>query len=94
MAIAADGTMYVVDYGNSAIRTISPSGVVSTLAGNGNSGTIDGQGDQAQFTTPWGIHLMPNGNLLVTELIGAVLRQVTPDGVVTTLDNWWVRPRR
>ena len=41
LAVAADGTIYVTDTGNFVIRAISPSGQVSTVAGDGSPGFKD-----------------------------------------------------
>ena len=45
IATDASGNVYVADLDNSAVRKVTPSGAVSTLAGNlGSPGTLDGQG--------------------------------------------------
>ena len=87
IVVDAGGTIYVADSGNSAIRKITPAGVVTTLAGTaGNRGTRDGTGAAASFNAPAGLALEPSGNLLVTDLVATgMLRRVTPDGVVTTV---------
>lgn len=41
LAIADDGTIYVTDTGNFVVRAISPSGDVSTIAGDGSPGFKD-----------------------------------------------------
>jgi sugar lactone lactonase YvrE len=58
---------------------------VSTLAGSGVAGALDGDGGAAQFNNPTGIAVDAQGNLLVTDYTGSLVRRVTPLGVVTTL---------
>jgi sugar lactone lactonase YvrE len=79
------GNVYVADSGNSAIRKISPAGVVTTLAGlPGTSGSADGTGTAARFGLPVGIALAPSGELYVTDYTNNLIRKVTLAGVVTT----------
>lgn len=80
--IASSGIIYVADAGNHAIRKIMPDGNVTTLAG-GNLGHADGIGLNAQFWTPCGITVDPNGIIYVTEKKNRI-RKITSDGVVTT----------
>ena len=54
------------DYGNHLIRCISlPSGVVSTLAGNGFSGSTNGVATNARFNNSVGIALDAAGTFAV-----------------------------
>lgn len=86
LAVAADGTVYVADQENSTIRQITPSGLVSTLAGRGGErGRTDGTGDAARFLAPAGLALDAAGNLYVSDNTALTIRKVTPAGVVTTL---------
>ena len=58
VGVAADaaGNVYVVDSGDSTIRKITPSGVVTTLAGlAGSTGSDDGVGRAARFKQPTGV---------------------------------------
>ncbi len=84
LAVADDGTIYVVDAGNHAIRKIS-NDMVSTLAGNGTNGFADGQGTSATFNAPHSIAIDNVGNLYVADGSNQRIRKVTPDGVVTTI---------
>lgn len=82
----AQGNVYVADSGNTVIRRISPQGTVSTLAGlPGVPGHADGTGSAARFGRLSGMALGPDGNLYVVDHGNAVIRRVTPGGVVTTV---------
>ena len=81
----ASGDLYVADFGNSAIRKISPAGIVTTLAGAAAvRGSVDGTGATAQFNAPDGIAADTAGNLYVADRINSTIRKITPAGVVTT----------
>ncbi len=88
--IAADsaGNAYVADTENHTIRKITPSGLVSTLAGNlGVPGNTDGVGVNALFNHPNGIAIDLAGNLFVSQFSHPGIRKIAPDGVVSTLGN-------
>jgi uncharacterized delta-60 repeat protein len=85
-ALAADGrgNLYVGD--NNTLRSITPSGVVSTLAGSpGVEGSTDGTGSDARFNSLDGLAVDGSGNIFVADSDNNTLRKVTPAGVVTTL---------
>jgi IPT/TIG domain/NHL repeat len=80
----AQGNVYVADGANNRIRKVS-SGVVSTLAGNGKAGYVDGSGTTAEFNAPWAVAVDGQGNVYVADQGNAVIRKITPSGVVSTL---------
>lgn len=83
-----DGNVYVGEAGNVCIRKITPDGTVTTLAGfAGQRGYADGTGMQARFSNLYGMDTDAAGNIYVTETGNNTIRQITPDGVVTTLGN-------
>lgn len=85
VAIDQSGNLYVADHTNSSIRKISPTGVVSTLAGNGNAGFADGAGAAAQFSGPDGVAVDAAGNVYVADAGNNRIRKISPAGVVSTL---------
>jgi streptogramin lyase len=68
--------LYVADYTNNRIRKISPSGLVSTIAGNGSALSLDGQGTNSSLFNPVGVALDSRGNLYVTEQSSNKIRVV------------------
>ena len=88
LAVDRAGNVYVSEPDNRLIRKITPSGVVSTLAGlAGSGGIVDGVGSAARFEFPFYLAVDGSDNVLVTERDDDMLRRVTPTGVVTTLQG-------
>lgn len=85
LALGADGTLYVVEYGNSMIRKIDSGGTVTTLAGGTNIGSANGPGLSARFNQPCGIAVDTNGTVYVGDTSNNEIRKITPDGTVSTL---------
>lgn len=86
IVVGANGTLYVADSGNNAIRAVATNGLVTTFAGQlGVPGSRDGTGTNAQFNAPSGLAFDQSGNLLVSDTGNATVRKITPAGVVTTI---------
>jgi sugar lactone lactonase YvrE len=82
----AAGNVYVADSQNQTIRKITPSSVVTTLAGlAASSGSADGTGSAARFYGPYGVASDSAGNLYVADSNNHTIRQISPAGVVSTL---------
>ncbi len=84
MAVTASGVVLVADAANHRIRAISPSGMVTTLAGSGHQTWADGLGSQASFNSPTGVAVKASGAVLVTDTNNHRLRLISPSGMVTT----------
>jgi sugar lactone lactonase YvrE len=85
ITIDGSGNLYVTDQNNYRIREITPAGAVTTLAGNGTAGYVDGNGAFAEFNQPAGIARDGSGNLYVTDFGNNCIRKITPASVVSTL---------
>ena len=85
LALGPDGNLYVADTGNNRIRKITPDGMVSTVAGNGNAGYVDGPAATAQFNGPIGLTVSSSGDIYVADTYNDVIRMITTEGQVTTI---------
>jgi len=86
VTVDSAGNIYVADTLNSTIRSITPAGAVSTLAGfAGNFGSANGTGTNAQFYGPQGIAADSAGFLYVADTANATIRKISPAGTVNLL---------
>jgi sugar lactone lactonase YvrE len=83
VAFDAAGNLYVADAGNYKIRKITPAGIVTTFAGSGEAGAVNGAAANAKFGWLTGMVVDKLGNVYVSEL-GNLIRKITPDGTVST----------
>lgn len=87
--ITADGAgnVYFSDYVNHRIRKITPSGIITTVAGNGFGGFSGdgGPATAAQLKYAWGIAVDGSGNLYIADQNNCRLRKVTPSGIISTI---------
>lgn len=69
IAFAPDGTLYTVDQRNVRIRSITPAGMISTIAGVGSLGNAGdgGAARDAQFGFETGTTPRPSGALVINE---------------------------
>ena len=87
LVVAADGTFYVSDQSYHQVWRVTTYNTATLLAGNaiGVPGFADGVGTAASFNFPRGLALAANGNLYVADAGNHALRQITPDGTVSTV---------
>ncbi|MBO9633430.1 MAG: IPT/TIG domain-containing protein [Chitinophagaceae bacterium] len=83
LAIDAAGNFYLSDLNK--IRKITPQGEVSTFAGGAGSGSVDGNGTNARFSSPASIAIDNAGNLYVADQFNHQIRMITPNKEVSTL---------
>jgi sugar lactone lactonase YvrE len=87
LALSDDGRfLFVADTFNNRIRVIDLlNNTVTTLAGNGDTGIVDGPMGEASFSLPIGLALDDGGVLYVSEYGANDIRRVDASGNVSTL---------
>ncbi len=84
LAIDANGDIIVADTNNHAIRKIH-NNTVSTLAGNGTAGDVDGAGNLARFHLPSSIAIDSANQIYVADTLNNAIRVIDANGKVSTL---------
>ncbi|MBI4882639.1 MAG: hypothetical protein HY826_01135 [Actinobacteria bacterium] len=85
VAVDGVGNIYVADRLNNRIRKITPTGIVSTLAGQTAAGSANLTGALASFNFPEGVAVDNKGNVYVADTANFLIRKITPLGLVSTL---------
>jgi len=83
LAVKGSGPVYIADTANSAIRVMTPSGGVTTLAGSPSDGSINGSTSAARFYSPQNMAIDSGSNIYVADTQNSVIRKITPYGVVS-----------
>jgi sugar lactone lactonase YvrE len=87
--VDAIGNIYIAD-SQGRIRKIALTGIISTVAGNGqlSDGAGGGDGGQAilsRLGAPQGVAIDAAGNIFISEYAEMRIRKVTPSGTITTV---------
>jgi sugar lactone lactonase YvrE len=88
LTVDALGNLYFADLMANRVQKVDPSGNVTTLAGNGAQGSMDGSGGPdggAEFGSAKGLAVDPAGNVYVADTGNKRIRKIDPSGNVTTL---------
>ncbi|MEY9967595.1 thiol-disulfide isomerase/thioredoxin [Streptacidiphilus sp. MAP12-16] len=89
------GSYLVADSGHHSLVELAEDGeTVLRRIGSGDRGFADGRSDQARFSEPQGLALLPDGDVVVADTVNHALRHVDLEtGTVTTLAGtgrqWW-----
>ena len=91
IALDAVGNLYIADQGNQRIRQVTPSGIITTVAGTGTAGY---SGDNvpatgSELNNPQGVVVDPSGNLYIADAGNYRIRLVpsvaTPGASISTI---------
>jgi NHL repeat len=87
VAVNARGDVFIADTYNNIVRAVSPRGLISTVAGNGNPGYRGDNGPawRAELSFPTGLAVDSLGNLYIADSGNNVVRRVSTTGVITTV---------
>ncbi len=86
ITVDRNGNAYAVDLWHNSVRKITPAGIVTTLAGNGDSiGSADGPADKARFYYPSGVAVDNAGTVYVVDRFNYTIRRISTAGTVSTL---------
>src|ERR1039457_4299530 len=83
----AAGNLYITDRGNSVIRRVDPSGIITTIAGTrvAGYGGDGGPAKSAELFQPFQLALDHAGNLYVADWGNSRVRKITTAGTITTV---------
>lgn len=86
LATLPDGTVFISDTWNHAIRRIDPLGQVTVFAGRvGDAGVEDGESNIARFCLPSAMAAAPDGSIYVLDTWTHAVRRLLPTGRVQTV---------
>jgi sugar lactone lactonase YvrE len=87
VTVDSAGRLFIAEEDNHRIRQVSLDGTITTVAGTGQE---DGTGDggaavEAGLAAPRGVAVDAAGNLFVADTLNHRVRQVSPNGIITTV---------
>ena len=85
LAEDSEGNLYISDFRNARVRKVSPSGIITTVAGTGVHGYSGdgGPATSAQLDSVTSVAVSGLGNLYIAD--GFRIRRVLPNGIITTI---------
>jgi len=88
VAVDPAGDLFISDEGNERVRKVSPSGIITTVAGGGPkvpAAADGGPATNARLSKPGQLAVDAGGNLFIAELGAERIRKVDPAGIITTV---------
>ena len=96
VTVDSEGNVYVADVGHNRVRKLTRMGseyIISTIAGTGDEGDEDGDGDigdggpatEAQLSAPRGVAVDREGYVYFADTGNNRIRRIDSDGMITTV---------
>ena len=87
VAMDPAGNLYIADPGNNRIRKLAPNGIITTVAGNGNSNFNGDGGPATNASLSYAEDAVIDiyGNMFIADSGNSVVRKVDLNGVITTI---------
>ncbi len=83
----ANDNLYIADRGNNRVRKVTRDGIITTIAGNGQSGYFGdgGLATSAKLDTPTAVAVDSAGNVFVTDYNNVRVRKIATSGIIATV---------
>lgn len=85
VSLGADGSLYIADHGNGRVRKVRTDGVIETIAGGGTAAPDGVPATSASLSPPYGVHVLPDGRVLIASRSGTSVLRVEADGTIVTV---------
>lgn len=87
VSLDAAGNLYIADNGNSRICKVNTSGILTTIAGNGTSGSSGdgGPATAALLRNPYDLDIDGSGNIYIADRNNNKIRKIDATGIISTI---------
>ena|GEM_PF-874737 len=87
IAVDTRGDVFIADLGNNRVRKVTPDGMITTLAGEGDQGSAGdgGPATKALLDGPFGVAVDRAGNVYIADTDNQRIRKIDTRGIITTV---------